>query len=148
MIRKAFSYIANLTVGILVIGFLGYNAIAFLINNGYFKPDIKCDDKEVQELVFDIYNNNIKNASNPMLSNMTKMLPDIDRIEDIRTQSIDKELDKKTCKANLFFKNNTQTQLVYEVQYQNEKIYVELDSDSLQALFMQNMFNIMNKKDK
>lgn len=148
MIRKVFGYIVNLVFTILVLGFLGYNAIAFLINNGYLNADVKCDDKEVQELVFDIYNNNIKNASNPMLSNMTKMLPDIDRIEDIRTQSIDKELDKKTCKANLFFKNNTQTQLIYEVQYQNDKVYVELDSDSLQALFMQNMFNIMNEKDK
>lgn len=129
---------------IVIIIIISYFGINYLFN----KTDIKCDDKEVQELVFDIYNNNIKNASNPMLSNMTKMLPDIDRIEDIRTKSIDKELDKKTCKANLFFKNNTQTQLVYEVQYQNEKVYVELDSDSLQALFMQNMFNIMNKKDK
>lgn len=138
---KEFFILIRSIFSVVVLVFIGY----YVYNHVFSSSDVKCDDVQVQELVRNIYEDNIKNSTNYLLSNIAKNLPEIDTIQDIRTQSIDKDLDKKTCKANLIFKDKTQTQLIYEVQTQNDKIYVELDMQSLQSLLMQNMFNIINE---
>lgn len=138
---KEFFILIRSIFSVVILVFIGY----YVYNHVFSSSDVKCDDVQVQELVRNIYEDNIKNSTNYLLSNIAKNLPEIDTIQDIRTQSIDKDLDKKTCKANLIFKDKTQTQLIYEVQTQNDKIYVELDMQSLQSLLMQNMFNIINE---
>lgn len=138
---KEFFILIRSIFSVVILVFIGY----YVYNHVFSSSDVKCDDVQVQELVRNIYEDNIKNSTNYLLSNIAKNLPEIDKIQDIRTQSIDKDLDKKTCKANLILKDKTQTQLIYEVQTQNDKIYVELDMQSLQSLLMQNMFNIINE---
>ena len=113
----------------------------------------KCSDNEVKELVKNIYAEwvfNLEASDNPMLAMFLSSLPKgIDTLDSARATSYDKEIKLRKCKADVTFDNNTNATLMYTVQINEEEsdnFYVELDSDSLEAIMQQSMMsNIYNK---
>lgn len=108
----------------------------------FITQDISCDDKQVQDLIYNIYHDNIKNTDNPLLAMYAKSLPNIQKIEDIRTYANNKPI--KICKAVAYFDNETKSDLTYSVQVENQKIYVEIDEKTIQSILMTNMMKILN----
>jgi hypothetical protein len=124
-----------------------------LLLTGCFNTDApKCSDKEVTDLVKNIYSdwvNNAEQSQNPMLAMFLNNLPkNITDISSARATSYDKEIKLRTCKADITFDNNATTSLMYTVQIteeDSENFYVELNSDSLEGIMQQSMMsNIYN----
>jgi hypothetical protein len=122
--------------------------------SGCFKSEApKCSDKQVVELVEQIYTNQIQELqkSNPLAAVFLAALPKkMVAIESARPVSYDEKIKLRSCKGVAKFDDNRTANIEYTVQLDeknNDQFYVELKMDFLEGMAQQSMMDmIMNEK--
>ncbi len=113
---------------------------------GCFKSEApKCSDKEVVQLVKQIYTEHIGelSKSNPMFMIFAAAIPKkIVKIDSARPVSYDEKIHLRQCKAQAYFDDNRTAPIEYTVQLDeknSDQFYVELSFEFLQPLAQQGM---------
>ena len=122
-------------------------AAPILVLSGCFETQApECSDEAVIETVKNIYTElPEKNKDNPIAGMFMKTLPkSITSLDSIRPISYDENIKLRTCKAQATLENQQTIDLQYTVQTMEkdpDQFYVELNTDFLEGLLMNNIMN-------